>query len=148
LKTTISDSSLPFCWKLRVYYEDTDAGGVVYYTNYLKFMERARSEWLRSLGFDQRALTADPGVVFAVRNVNVEFIRPARLDDQLTVTAELVEMRSASLILDQAVYRGPPETGELLARGDVKVACLEVGSFRPTAVPRHIKQVLQSARRS
>lgn len=149
LKTIKSVSPVPpFSWQQRVYYDDTDAGGVVYYANYLKFMERARSEWLRSLGFDQRALIDDPGVLFAVRAANVEFIKPARLDDLLTITVGIAEVRSASLRMDQAVIRGPVDKGELLARGDVKVACLEAGSFRPTAIPQPIKQVLKSARRS
>lgn len=91
---------------LRVYYEDTDLAGIVYYANYLKFIERARSEWVRGLGVDQAALRAQDGIVFAVRRVEADYLRPAVFDDQLCVMTALVEMGGARIVLDQAVWRG------------------------------------------
>ncbi|MFN4130522.1 MAG: tol-pal system-associated acyl-CoA thioesterase [Paracoccaceae bacterium] len=91
---------------LRVYYEDTDLAGIVYYANYLKFIERARSEWVRACGVDQGRLKAEDGIVFAVRRVEADYLRPAVFDDLLTVTTDLVEMGGAKIVLDQAVWRG------------------------------------------
>lgn len=92
--------------EIRVYYEDTDLAGIVYYANYLKYIERGRSEWVRSLGIDQGILRQERGLVFAVRRVEADYLRPARFDDLLTVTTELVEIGGARLVLDQAVLRG------------------------------------------
>ncbi|RMD78490.1 MAG: tol-pal system-associated acyl-CoA thioesterase [Gammaproteobacteria bacterium] len=122
-----------FRWPVRVYYEDTDSGGVVYYANYLRFLERARTEWLRALGLEQRALAAEQGVLFAVRRVAVDFLRPARLDDRLEVTAELTRRGRASLELAQEVLRPPEEAP--LCRAQVQVACLDAGSLRPRPLP-------------
>jgi len=130
-----------FVWPVRVYYEDTDAGGVVYYANYLRFLERARTEWLRSLGFVQDALMRDPGVVFAVRRVEVDYLQPARLDDALAVHARIAERRRASLVFEQEIRRGP----EVLCRGVVKVACLGASSLRPTPIPPAIVEVIRNA---
>ncbi|WP_370870524.1 tol-pal system-associated acyl-CoA thioesterase [Pseudotabrizicola sp.] len=91
---------------VRVYYEDTDLAGIVYYANYLKFIERGRSEWVRSLGVDQGRLRAEEGIVFAVRRVEADYLRPAVFDDLLAVTTELVELGGAKIVLDQAVWRG------------------------------------------
>lgn len=120
-----------FALPVRVYYEDTDAGGVVYYANYLKYLERCRSEWLRHLGFDQRALARDPGVVFVVAGVQVEYKRPARFDDHLTVSATIRERSKARLTFVQQVHRGE----ELLVDAVVRVACVDAGTFRPTGLP-------------
>jgi acyl-CoA thioester hydrolase len=124
-----------FALPIRVYYEDTDAGGVVYYANYLKYLERCRSEWLRHLGFDQRALAsgagAEPGVVFVVAGVQVEYKRPARYDDHLTVSASIREHSKARLTFVQQVHRGD----ELLVDAIVRVACVDVASFKPTGLP-------------
>ena len=124
-----------FTVPVRVYYEDTDAGGVVYYANYLKFLERCRSEWLRHLGFDQRALAqgagAEPGVVFVVAGVTVEYKRPARFDDHLVVSASIRERSRARLTFAQQVHRGD----ELLVDAEVRVACVDAASFKPTALP-------------
>jgi acyl-CoA thioester hydrolase len=123
-----------FRWPVRVYYEDTDSGGVVYYANYLKFMERARTEWLRSLGFEQDRLAETAGVIFAVRSANLEFISPARFNDSLEVSAQLMQRRRASLTFEQGVYHaGQP--GQLLCSGVVRVACLSVDHFKPQAIP-------------
>lgn len=134
-----------FVWPVRVYYEDTDAGGVVYYANYLRFMERARTEWLRSLGFDQAQLVRDRGVLFAVRSVNLDYFRPARLDDLLDVTAAVASTGRASICFAQTVMRtSGGSVPELLSRGEVKIACLDAGSFRPASVPDEILQALSA----
>lgn len=123
-----------FSWPLRVYYEDTDAGGVVYYANYLRFMERARTEWLRSLGFEQDELIRDPGILFAVRHAEVEYLRPARFNDRLIVVSEIERVAGASIDFAQTVRR-EDETAPL-CRGRVQVVCLRAGELRPTRVPR------------
>jgi acyl-CoA thioester hydrolase len=131
-----------FVWSVRVYYEDTDAGGVVYYANYLKFMERARTEYLRRMGFEQDRLRRDEGVLFAVRSVAVDFKRPAVFDDGLDVTADVSDRRRVSLTFDQEIRRaGEPE---VLCRGVVRVACVEALSFRPVAIPEVILSRLSS----
>ncbi|MBS0213450.1 MAG: tol-pal system-associated acyl-CoA thioesterase [Proteobacteria bacterium] len=121
-----------FIFPIRVYWEDTDAGGVVYHASYLRFLERARTEWLRSLGFAQEAMRDREGVVFVVRAMRLEFLRPARLDDELAVDVALLEARRASLLLRQTIRRG--ETP--LLEAEVKVACVAAADFRPCAVPR------------
>ena len=125
-----SDPVSPFIWPIRVYWEDTDAGGVVYHASYLRFLERARSEWMRSLGYAQQALREREDAVFVVRSMRLEFLRAARLDDELSVEAALVALRPASLLLAQTIRRG----GETLLTAEVKVACV-TSDFRPRAVP-------------
>ena len=120
-----------FIWPIRVYWEDTDAGGVVYHASYLRFLERARSEWLRALGYAQDALREREGVVFVVRAMRLEFLRPARLDDELLVDVALIERRRASLVMRQAIRRGDAS----LLEAEVKVACVTATDFRPRAVP-------------
>ena len=120
-----------FSWPARVYWEDTDGGGVVYYANYLKYLERARSEWLRSLGFVQSELVKDPGVIFVVTNINIDYRRPARLDDSLLITCEYVPEGAASMSFAQQILRD----GEVLIEGTVRVACLDAQSFRPKRLP-------------
>lgn len=124
-------SNAAFIWPIRVYWEDTDAGGVVYHASYLRFLERARSEWLRSLGWGQDALRLREGVAFVVRAMRLEFLRPARLDDELHVAVLPSPARRASLHLRQTIGRG----GEVLLEAEVKVACVAVADFRPCAVP-------------
>ncbi len=130
-----------FRWPLRVYYEDTDSGGVVYYANYLKFMERARTEWLRSLGFEQDEMMRQDGVIFAVRSVQVDYLQPARFNDALEITAQLRECRRVSLEFQQTVER----TGDhpvTLCTGVVRIACLDAASLRPVAIPpRLLKEI-------
>lgn len=121
-----------FRWPIRVYYEDTDAGGVVYHASYLRFFERARTERLRALGFNQDALKASQGIVFAVRSLSIDFIKPARLDDTAWVTADFGQLRAASVVFVQEMIR---EDGERLCRAEVKVVCLGAESFRPQAIP-------------
>jgi len=124
----------PFEWPVRVYYEDTDAQGVVYYANYFRFLERARTEWLRSLGVDMVGLQRDERRIFVVAEVNVKFLAPARLSDNLTVTARLVNLTRVSFDIEQNIYRGNTD-GELLISGIVKAAYLDADTMRPKRVP-------------
>ncbi len=124
-----------FHHSVRVYYEDTDSGGVVYYANYLKFMERARAEWLRSLGFEQDVLARDPGVVFAVRSVHIDYHRPARFNDLLSVRSRLGEVRRTSLIFIQDITR-VQEPNELLCSGQVRIVCVSTDNFKPKPIPQ------------
>ncbi len=130
-----------FTWPVRVYWEDTDAGGVVYYANYLKFLERARSEWLRALGVEQPELAEREGVVFVVRRVEAEYLRPARFDDELAVGCRLAEVNRASLAIAQDVRRG----GELLLTARVKVVCVTRDALRPAKIPAHVARRLAPA---
>jgi acyl-CoA thioester hydrolase len=125
------DAAASFSWPIRVYWEDTDAGGVVYHASYLRFLERARSEWLRAIGFGQDALRERHGVFFVVRAMRLEFLRAARLDDDLAVDVELLERRRASLAMKQKIRRGE----EVVLEAEVKVACVTAADFRPCAVP-------------
>ena len=125
---------MAFSWPVRVYWEDTDAGGVVYYANYLKFLERARSEWLRGLGFEQDRLRDREGVVFVVRRVEIDYLAPARFNDALEVSVEPGATGRASLTVTQTIRRGPTR----LARANVKLACVEAVSFKPARIPATI----------
>lgn len=127
-----------FTWPVRVYWEDTDAGGVVYYANYLKFLERARSEWLRALGLSQVELAQRDGVVFVVRHVAIEYLAPARFDDCLEVRIVPEELGGASLTLAQEVVRGDL----LLLTARVRIACVRNTDFKPARIPPHIMQRL------
>jgi acyl-CoA thioester hydrolase len=129
-----------FLWPVRVYYEDTDSGGVVYYANYLKFMERARTEWLRQLGFEQDELIQKEAVIFAVRSVQVDYLLPARFNDELRVSANLIEQGRASLTIEQSITRVADNS--LLCKGRVKIVSLRPDSFKPCAIPDNIKQQL------
>ena len=132
----------PFTFSVRIYYEDTDSGGVVYYANYLKFMERARTEWLRSLGFEQDRLIEEAGVIFAVRSVTVDYNAPARFNDQLEVVTTLVKQGHASLILLQEIRRCGEEL--LLCSGSAKIASLDAERFRPTPMPQALFQAIKN----
>lgn len=129
-------SIAPFVWPVRVYYEDTDAGGVVYHARYLHFLERARSEWLRSIGIDQSRLKQERGLVFVVSRLSLSFRRPARLDDELLASCVLAERRGASLRFAQELRQA--DSGELLLDADVLAACVSADSFRPAALPREL----------
>lgn len=130
-----------FSWPVRVYYEDTDSGGVVYYANYLKFMERARTEWLRALGYEQDVLLQEHGLVFAVRSVQIDYLQPARFNDALTVTVQVAELGGASIELAQCIQRTTPDAA--LCQGKVKIVCVNATSFKPMAIPRVIKSKIQ-----
>ena len=129
-----------FSWPTRVYWEDTDAGGVVYHAQYLAFLERARTEWLRARGQGQELLRVEHDLVFAVRAMRIDFRNPARLDDALRVTVALRECRRASLVLVQSVRRGD----DLLLDAEVRVAALSAATFRPKAIPQSLYDELDS----
>jgi len=131
-----------FTWPVRVYYEDTDAGGVVYHANYIRFMERARTEFLRHLGFELTVLEREQRLIFAVRGLSVDYRRPARLNDWLEVSVDLEAVRSASLLFGQEVRRD----GELLCDARVRVASLTADTFRPMALPDFMLDRLDGAR--
>ena len=126
-----------FTWRTRVYWEDTDGGGVVYYANYLKFMERARTEWLRSLGHSQQEIAEEFGFVFAVAEAHVNYRKPARLDDELVVGCLPVPEGRTSIRFRQVIVRG--ET--VIADGEVRVVCVDAKSFRPRPLPDFIRSV-------
>lgn len=159
----MAEKAAVFHWPVRVYYEDTDNGGVVYYANYLKFMERARTEWLRSLGLEQDRLISDQGVIFAVRSAQVDYLRPARFNQLLSVSAEIIETGKASMTFNQEVVvdtindnnietttegsEGEPVvSGELLCRGQIKIACLDANTMKPRAIPEPIREEILSDR--
>ena len=120
----------------RVYWEDTDAGGVVFYANYLKFFERARTEWLRSAGFSQERLRTGAGLMFVVGETTVRFLRPARLDDQLDVTVHGIHAGRASMDIAQQAWRVSEGVApELLAEGRIRIGCVEAGTFKPRRIP-------------
>ncbi len=123
-----------FTWTVRVYYEDTDASGVVYHAAYLRFFERARTEWLRAMGHGQEQLRHKLGLAFTVANMQTDFLKPARLDDELDVTVEVAQVRGASLTFRQALRRRAGEDA-LLARATVRIACVDQASFRPRPLP-------------
>ena len=129
----------PFAWPVRVYYEDTDVGGVVYYANYLKFMERARTEWLRALGFDMSAMAREYRCHFVVQRAEIDFLRPARLDDELVATVVLARAGHARLALVQDVLRD----GQRLAGGRVRLACITTDTWQPTPMPAALKIKLE-----
>jgi len=129
-----------FSWPVRVYWEDTDAGGIVFYANYLKFFERARTEWLRALGVGQQALRESTGGMFVVLETRVRYAKPARLDDELLVTAGVREWGRASLIIDQQALRPP---GELLCEGTIRIGWVQAATLQPARIPPAILEALQ-----
>ena len=133
---------LPFQHRLRVYWEDTDAGGVVFYANYLKFFERARTEWLRALGVGQQALRDSTGAIFVVTDTQVRYRAPARLDDELVVTVALRVLGTASMTIAQQAWRGEINQGTLLAEGEIRIGCVDHGTFRPRRIPKDVVSLL------
>lgn len=129
-------NSNPFSCSVRVYYEDTDAGGIVYYANYLKFFERARTEWLRSCGLNQDKLAREQDLIFVVRRASLDFLRPARLDDLIDVTVEPLKLARVYLDLAQEARCGT----QVLARAEFRVACLNRQDFKPAALPPFFKE--------
>jgi acyl-CoA thioester hydrolase len=148
-----------FSWLVRVYYEDTDNGGVVYYANYLKFMERARTEWLRARGVEQDQLAAQQGLIFAVRSAQLDYLKPGRFNQLLAVGVSVAEVGKASLSFDQTVRVANEnglsgnlnnlttnlttegeESGMLLCQGKIKIACLDASTLKPRAIPTLIRQ--------
>ena len=131
---------IEFTWPVRVYYEDTDAGGVVYYANYLKFLERARTEYLRELGFEQDQLKQEYGIIFAVHSLSIQYRKPAVFNDALTVTAEIVDSGNARLTFKQMITRDKDKTS--ICSADVTIACLNAEKFLPARIPSHIREVM------
>ena len=134
--------TVPFTWPVRVYWEDTDAGGIVFYANYLKFFERARTEWLRSLGVEQQALRERTGGMFVVSGTELRYHRPSRLDDLLLVTAQVVEAGRASMSIAQTARRGPGPDGELLCEGSIRIGWIDARTFRPQRIPAEVLDAL------
>jgi acyl-CoA thioester hydrolase len=123
-----------FAHPVRIYWEDTDAGGVVFYANYLKFFERARTEWLRSLGYGQESLRTDTGAMFVVAQTQVRYLKPARLDDLLSVTVQVQSAGRASMDIAQVAWRG----AERLAEGDIRIGCVDTATFKPRRIPNEL----------
>lgn len=123
-----------FHWAVRVYYEDTDAGGVVYHANYLRFMERARTEWLREQGYEQDVLR-EQGLIFTVRSAALEFIRPARFNDLLDVSVSIKKIRGASVDIKQTIT---DQSGATVCEGDVRIACVDAATLRPRPIPENM----------
>ena len=132
-----------FRWPVRVYYEDTDGGGVVYHANYLKFMERARTEWLRHLGFEQTELRQQLGVLFVVRGLSMQYKRPANFNDELVVETRLRKMGRSLLEFEQIILRNDGQNTEHLTEAVIEVVCVEVGQFKPAAIPNSIRNVIK-----
>ena len=133
-------TSPDFRLTLRVYWEDTDAGGVVFFANYLKYFERARTEWLRERGFGQERLRTDTGAMFVVADTSVRFLSPARLDDELQVTVRVPDAGRVTLNLDQQAWRG----NALLAQGSIRIGCVDAGTFRPRRIPTELLQAIST----
>ncbi|NIP17024.1 MAG: tol-pal system-associated acyl-CoA thioesterase [Xanthomonadales bacterium] len=131
----------PFVWQLRVYWEDTDGGGVVYHSRYLNFFERARTEWLRSMGMVQSRLVAEENLVFVVRRMEIDFFRPARMDDELAVSVHSVRPGGSKMEFAQEMLRR--SDGVLLASAEVTAACLAADTFRPVRLPGWIREKMQ-----
>jgi len=129
----------PFLWPIRVYYEDTDAGGVVFYANYLGFMERARTEWLRALGFEQPEMAEKEGVLFVVHAVNIKYLKPSRFNDSLQVTVEVVNVGGSRVRFLQQVLRGNEE----IARAEVEVVCVSTDTLRPARMPDVMRMAIE-----
>jgi len=140
---------MSYAFAIRVYWEDTDAGGIVFYANYLKFMERARTEWLRSLGIEQRKLREDTGGQFVVSETQLKYHRPSRLDDELLVTADLQQLGTASLIIGQRVLSKTEQerTGAaapvLLCEGTIRIGWVDAATLRPARIPKQVTGTLE-----
>jgi acyl-CoA thioester hydrolase len=129
-----------FQWNTRVYFEDTDSGGVVYHANYLKFMERARTEWLRSLGLNQAKLKQEEKVMFVVRKINIQYKIPARFNDELVVHTDRTKTTDYSIILKQNIFRDT----ELITQGQVEIVCINSNLFKPMRIPKMTKQLMET----
>jgi acyl-CoA thioester hydrolase len=134
--TDLTPPPTDFRFSIRVYWEDTDAGGVVFYANYLKFFERARTEWLRAAGVEQQALRDATGLMFVVAEVQTRYLAPARLDDQIEVTVVVEELGAASMVLTQAAWRGDTR----LAEGRIRIGCVDAATLKPRRIPAHVVQ--------
>ena len=131
-----------FIWPVRVYYEDTDAGGVVYYANYLRFFERARTEMLRAMGYEQDELIVNEGIIFAVRSVQADYLNPARFNELLEVSAEVILAKKVTLTFEQLITRGD----DVLCKSIIRIACLDAETMRPKAIPENLLELLTNER--
>jgi len=129
-----------FTWDIRVYFEDTDTGGVVYYANYLRYLERARTEWLRAMGFDQGKLMRETGLGFAVRSIAAEYLKSARLDDELRVVSRIASHGRVQVVFDQRIERDDGQKSETLLTATVRVACMNLARGKAAAMPQDIFQ--------
>jgi acyl-CoA thioester hydrolase len=127
-----------FCWPIRIYYEDTDAAGVVYHSNYLKYMERARTEWLRAMGFSQQELREKSGIIIVITELEMKFMKPALLDDLLEVKSTLIKATGASFVFDQFIEKTPDK----ICTARVKGVCLNALTFKPQRIPAELKSEL------
>ncbi len=130
-----------FTWPVRVYYEDTDAGGIVFYANYLKFFERARTEWLRAAGINQQELIETDNAGFVVKSATIDYHAPARLDDELRLTLVIEKLGRASVQFAQKAYKGDT----LLVEASVKVGCVDLATVRPRSLPEHVADKMRAA---
>ncbi len=137
-----------FRHRLRIYWEDTDAGGVVFYANYLKFFERARTEWLRSAGFAQERLRTERGVMFVVAETQVRYLLPARLDDELDISVTARQAGRVGMNLAQQAWRVGDGPAQLVAEGSIRIACVDAGTFRPCRIPTDLLDSLSSLSRT
>jgi acyl-CoA thioester hydrolase len=136
-----------FTIPVRIYYEDTDAGGVVYYSNYLKFLERCRTEWLRAMGHEQAELMRDPGIAFVVRSVNLEYLKPARLDELLTVSLVLEKITKSQIFFRQHIRRANPEAKDgwdILINGQIQLVCVNAALMKITSIPPLLRTQLEA----
>ena len=133
-----------FSIPVRIYYEDTDAGGEVYYANYLKFLERCRTEWLRAIGHEQADLLREPGIAFVVRSVALEYLKPARLDDLLTVSLEVERITKSQIFFGQHIRRATPEGDEELLSGRVQIVCVNAAKMKITSIPVELRTQLEA----
>lgn len=139
MTTSQPGTEIGHTWDIRVYYEDTDAGGIVFYANYLKFFERARTEWLRACGIDQNRLADETGAIFIVRSTAVDYRAPARLDDIVNVVSRIERLGKASVDFAQEAWRG----GTLLATGSIRIGCVERTGLRPAPIPPPVLAALR-----
>jgi len=134
-----------FSIPVRIYFEDTDAGGVVYYANYLKYLERCRSDWLRAIGHDQADLLRDPGIAFVVRSIRLEYLKPARLDEVLSVELEIERFSKAQIFFRQKICRARPSGGwDELVSGSIQVVCVNCALMKITSIPAFLRAKLET----
>ena len=134
-----------FRWPLRVYYEDTDAGGIVFYANYLKFFERARTEWLRVAGVGQQQLSTETGCMFVVKNASIDYHAPAKLDDCLEISVRIQKLGRASVLFTQEAWRVNDHPPARLCTGSIRVGCVDMSSMRPTEIPTAVFKKISTA---
>jgi len=139
ISTSQPGAEIGYTWPIRVYYEDTDAGGIVFYANYLKFFERARTEWLRACGVDQNRLAEETGAIFIVRSTAVDYRAPARLDDIVKIVSQIERLGRASVDFTQEAWRD----GTLLATGTIRIGCVDRVALRPVAIPSPVVAALR-----